>query len=142
MTIEPSQPAPPSRGLAHLLRQFVAFFGVGVVAAAVHYALLIGLVEAFFYDPLEATLAGYVAGGLVSYVLNRLYTYEAERGHLDAAWRFGIVALVGLGLTYLLMAVFHRGMGWHYLLAQLATTGIVLLWSFLAHKYWSFRDRS
>lgn len=128
--------------LARLGRQFVAFFGVGLIAAVVHYGLLIGLVEIFFYDPVSATLAGYVAGGLVSYVLNRLYTYDAERGHLDAAWRFGIVALVGLCLTYLLMALFHRALGWHYLLAQVVTTGIVLAWSFLAHKYWSFRDRS
>jgi uncharacterized membrane protein YbaN (DUF454 family) len=28
-----------------------------------------------------------------------------------------------------------------YLPAQLVTTGIVLLWSFFAHKYWSFGDR-
>jgi putative flippase GtrA len=26
----------------------------------------------------------------------------------------------------------------HYLLAQLVTTGVVLLWSFLAHKLWTF----
>lgn len=135
-------PSPPPRGLAHLFRQFIAFFGVGIVAAIVHFGLLIGLKEIFFYDPVSATLAGYVAGGIVSYVLNRIYTYEAERGHFQAAWRFGAVALVGLVLTYLLMILFHRWLGWHYLFAQVVTTGIVLAWSFLAHKYWSFRDRS
>lgn len=137
---------PPSAGLAarlkHLARQFVAFFGVGIVAAIVHYGLLVGLVEIFFYDPVSATLAGYVAGGLVSYVLNRLYTYEAERGHLEAGWRFAVVAGIGFGMTWLLMAFFTRWLGWHYFLSQVLTTGIVLVWSFGAHKYWSFRDRS
>lgn len=136
----------PSSGLAarlaHVARQFVAFFGVGVVAAIVHYGLLVGLVEIFFYDPVSATLAGYVAGGIVSYVLNRLYTYEAERGHLDAGWRFAVVAGIGFGMTWLLMAFFTRWLGWHYFLSQVLTTGIVLVWSFAAHKYWSFRDRS
>lgn len=136
----------PSAGLTtrlrHVARQFVAFFGVGVVAAIVHYGLLVGLVEIFFYDPVSATLAGYVAGGLVSYVLNRLYTYEAERGHLEAGWRFALVAGIGFGMTWLLMAFFTRWLGWHYFLSQVATTGIVLVWSFAAHKYWSFRDRS
>lgn len=135
-------PSAASRGVAHFLRQFVAFFGVGVIAAIVHYGLLYLLVEAFFYDPVSAALAGYVAGGLVSYVLNRLYTYEAQRGHLEAGWRFGVVAAIGFVLTWLLMGLFHTRLGWHYLLAQLATTGIVLVWSFVAHKYWSFKDNS
>lgn len=140
-----TDPAPSptaSRGVVHFLRQFVAFFGVGVIAAIVHYGLLYLLVEAFFYDPVSAALAGYVAGGLVSYVLNRLYTYEAQRGHLEAGWRFGVVAGIGFVLTWLLMGLLHTRLGWHYLLAQVATTGIVLVWSFVAHKYWSFKDNS
>jgi putative flippase GtrA len=78
---------------------------------------------------------------LLSYILNRLLTYDAERGHLEAGWRFAVVAFIGLGVTTLLMAVFLRVLEWHYIPSQVLTTGIVLLWSFFAHKYWSFRDR-
>lgn len=120
----------------------LAFFGVGIAAAIVHYGLLVGLVEIYFYDPVSATLAGYLMGGIVSYGLNRAYTYEAERSHFEAGWRFGVVAAIGFGLTWLLMALFTRSLGWHYLPSQVLTTGIVLVWSFAAHKYWSFRDRS
>ena len=127
---------------ARLLRQFAAFFGVGVVAAIVHYGLLIGLVEWAGFAAVPATLAGYIAGGLVSYLLNRAFTYEAVRTHLDAGWRFAVVATVGFGLTWLLMALLTGLIGWHYLPAQLVTTGIVLIWSFLAHKYWSFGEKA
>jgi putative flippase GtrA len=139
-----STPPPPQapQGLHHLFHQFVSFFGVGLVAAVVHYALLYLLVEAFFYDPVSAALAGYVAGGIVSYGLNRMFTYASRRGHLDAGWRFAIVAGLGFVLTWLLMGLFHTRLGWYYMLAQVATTGIVLFWSFLAHKYWSFQDNS
>ena len=68
-----------SRPLHRLARQFTAFFGVGLVAAVVHYGLLIGLVEGAGFHPVSATLAGYVAGGLVSYGLNRRHTYGSER---------------------------------------------------------------
>lgn len=146
MTEQPASPITPPpqapRGFRHVLHQFVSFFGVGLVAAVVHYALLYLLVEAFFYDPVSAALAGYVAGGVVSYVLNRIFTYESQRGHLDAGWRFAIVAGLGFVLTWLLMGLFHTRWGWYYMLAQVATTGIVLFWSFIAHKYWSFRDNS
>jgi putative flippase GtrA len=39
------------------------------------------------------------------------------------------------------MGLFHGRWGVPYILAQILTTGIVLCWSFLAHKYWSFADR-
>ena len=127
---------PPS--LQRLARQFAAFFGVGVAAAVVHYGLLIGLVEGGGFDPVPATLAGYVAGGLVSYVLNRRHTYESSRPHREATWRFAVVAFIGFLLTWGFMQLFVAWLGAPYIPAQLVTTGIVMLWSFLAHKAWTF----
>ncbi|MGO4571288.1 GtrA family protein [Microvirga sp. 2TAF3] len=121
-----------------LARQFVAFFGVGVAAAIVHYGLLIGLVEGAGSHPVPATLVGYVAGGLVSYALNRKHTYASSRPHREATWRFAVVAFVGFLLTWLFMHVFTVWLGAPYLAAQLVTTGIVMLWSFVAHKAWTF----
>jgi putative flippase GtrA len=94
-----------ARLLAPLARQFAAFFGVGLVAAVVHYGLLIGLVEAWRVDPVTAALAGYVAGGVVSYWLNRQFTYRSDRPHAEATWRFALVAAVGFFLTWGLHAL-------------------------------------
>ncbi len=126
---------------AGLLRQVVAFFGVGVIAAIAHYGMLIGLVETGAMPVIPATLVGYGLGGIVSYVLNRLMTFEATRSHRQAGWRFAVVAGVGFGLTWLLMSLIHGRWGVPYLVAQIITTGVVLVWSFLAHKYWSFGER-
>ena len=127
-----------SRSLALLARQFTAFFGVGLVAAVAHYGLLIALVEGGGLHPVPATLAGYVAGGLVSYALNRRHTYTSRRPHREATWRFALVAFVGFLLTWLFMHAFTIWLGAPYLPAQLVTTGIVMLWSFLAHRAWTF----
>lgn len=121
-----------------LARQFATFSGVGVVAAVAHFGVLIALVEMTGTDAVRAALAGYVAGGLVSYVLNRRLTYRSDRPHREATWRFGVVAVVGFLLTWALMAAFIRGLSLPYLPAQLITTGIVLFWSFLANKLWTF----
>lgn len=128
--------------VVRLARQFAAFFGVGVMAAIVHYGILIGLVELAGTAVIPATLTGYVVGGLVSYGLNRALTYDAQRSHAAAGWRFAIVAGIGFGLTWLLMGLIHERQGVPYLIAQIITTGIVLVWSFLAHKYWSFGDKA
>jgi putative flippase GtrA len=125
------------RALPHI-GQFTTFFVVGLVAAVVHFGLLISLVEGYRLDPIKATLVGYVAGGVVSYLLNRRHTYRSERPHEEAGWRFALVALVGFGLTWMLMALLVRELGAPYLPAQVVTTGIVLIWSFAANKFWTF----
>nr|WP_128563474.1 GtrA family protein [Methylobacterium crusticola] len=124
-----------------MARQFAAYVGVGLAALAVHYGLLVGLVEAARLDPVRAALAGYVAGGVVSYTLNRRLTYASDRPHAEATWRFAIVALVGLSLTWLAMAALTRGLGLPYLPAQVVTTGTVVFWNFSGNRLWTFARR-
>ncbi len=121
-----------------LIRQLVAFSGVGLAAAVAHYGLLILLVEGFGTHPVPATLAGYVAGGLVSYALNRKHTYQSSRPHREATWRFAMVAFVGFLLTWFFMHALTVWLEGPYLPAQIITTGVVMLWSFIAHKAWTF----
>jgi putative flippase GtrA len=121
-----------------LARQFSAFFGVGLVSAVVHYGTLVGLVEGGGFAPVPATLAGYVAGGVVSYLLNRRFAFRSDRPHREATWRFALVAFVGFLLTGLFMALFNGRLGIPYLAAQVMTTGVVLVWSFLANRFWTF----
>jgi putative flippase GtrA len=132
-----------SDSLAHLARQFTTFFGVGLVAAGVHFGFLVGLVELFGVRPVPATLAGYIAAAVVSYILNRRLTYASDRPHAEATWRFAVVAGIGFLLTWALMALFIRLAGpAYYFPAQMLTTGIVLFWHFLGHKLWTFRPPS
>lgn len=123
-----------------LKRQVSAFAGVGVLAAIAHYSVLIGAVELFRLDPVVASLTGFVAGGVVSYVLNRRMTFEATRSHVEAGWRFGVVAFGGFLATGLLMALFVKRLGLPYIPSQVATTLIVMLFTFTLHKFWSFGE--
>jgi putative flippase GtrA len=85
-----------------------------------------------------ATLAGYLVGGAVSYVLNRRLTWRSDRPHAEATWRFALVAAVGFGLTGACMYLFTGFLDLPYMPAQVVTTGLVLFWSFLANKLWTF----
>jgi putative flippase GtrA len=121
-----------------MLRQIIAFTGVGVIAAIVHYGLLISLVELGGWRAVPATLVGYIGGGIVSYGLNRSLTYRSDRPHEEAGWRFAAVASVGFAITYGVMHVLVERLALPYVPAQIGTTLIVLFWSFLAHKLWTF----
>ncbi len=130
----------PPGSAPNLLRQIAAFGGVGVLAMVAHYGVLVALVEGFNWHKVQATLVGYVAGGIVSYVLNRRLTYGSDRPHGEAGWRFVVVAGVGFAITWGLMHLFidRLGLGHLYLAMQLITTLIVMSWSFVAHKLFTF----
>lgn len=136
-------PAEPSLrpSLAGLAAQFLRYGAVGIAAAVAHYGTLIGLVETGLAGAVPAALAGFVAGGVVSYVLNRRYTFDSDRSHAGAVPRFAVIAFGAFLMTGLFMQVLTAWLGLHYLLAQLITTGIVLVWTFFANRFWTFGAR-
>ncbi len=124
-----------------LARQFVAYFGVMLIALVADYGSYIALVKAGGIDPVPASLVGAVAGGIVAYLVNRAHVFASERSHAEAGWRFAIVALIGLGLTGFFMNIFINHLMLHYLVARIITSGITVIWSFFAHKFWSFGEK-
>jgi putative flippase GtrA len=123
-------------------RQIGSFVGVGVVATTVHYAVLVSLVQVFRVAPVPAALCSFVAGGVLSYGLNRRHTFGSERPHEQAVWRFSLVAGVAFVLTYLFMRLLIETWEVPYLPAQGVTTCIVMMWTFTANKLWTFRGEA
>lgn len=124
--------------MTYLFRQFSSFVVVGFIAAGVQYTLLIGLVEGAGVAAVAAALTSYAAGGVVSYGLSRRHVFRSNAPHHGAGARFTLVSAVGFGLTYVFMSLLVTVGGVPYLPAQVATTAIVMIWNFTAHKLWTF----
>jgi putative flippase GtrA len=120
-------------------REFARFFVVGVAAAVGHYGTLVAAVELGGASPVLAAMCGFLVGGSISYGLNRSWTFGSDRAHEAAVPRFAIVAFIGFLLTGAFMALLTGPLGLHYLLAQVTTTGLVMIWTFLGHRHWTFR---
>ena len=120
------------------MKRLGRYAGVGVLATAVHYLVLIACVERAHWPAWLGSGVGALAGAQVAYAGNRWYTF-AHRGPVLASWlRFhataGLGALVG-------MAVVAAGvrLGVHYLLAQVVATLLAMLLTYLVNRAWSFR---
>lgn len=124
--------------MRQLFRQFVRFAGVGCLTAIGHYGLLIALVQIFAVEEVVASSAGALLGAVINYTLNYRYTFRSRKRHRDSVGKFAAVALVGLGLNALFMWIGVHLLAWHYLPAQVVTTCLVLIWSFLGHRFWTF----
>jgi len=123
-----------------LLRQFAKFTGVGFMSAIGHYGLLIALVQLAAVQPVPASAAGALLGAWINYSLNYRYTFRSTRRHRESVLRFGIVAAIGLVLNTLFMWIGVDVIGVHYLLSQIVTTGLVLIWSFAGNRFWTFHS--
>jgi len=124
--------------MADLFRQFVRFFGVGCVSAIGHYGLLILLVQAAGVSAVAASGAGALLGAWINYSLNYRYTFRSSKRHTESIARFAVVAVIGLLLNTLFMWIGVDQLGLHYLLSQVLTTGLVMIWSFAANRHWTF----
>jgi len=123
-----------------LVRQFVKFTGVGFVSAIGHYGLLIGLVQLAGVAAVPASAAGAMLGAWINYTLNYHYTFRSSKRHREAVVKFAAVAGVGLVLNTVFMWVGVELIGAHYLLSQIVTTGLVMIWSFAGNRYWTFQS--
>ncbi|HRW18340.1 MAG TPA: GtrA family protein [Dermatophilaceae bacterium] len=143
-----AQPGPPGWLLRVIRDRRVAFLVVGVVNTA------IGFVAFFGFDDLVRAAApqwegvahntvvlglAHVVTVICAFVLYRTLVFRV-RGHVwrDLA-RFESVYLVSIGVNWVLLNLLVE---WAHLVPKLAQTLIVVLqavWSWFAHKHWSFR---
>lgn len=124
--------------MIELLRQFTQFIGVGCMSAIGHYGLMIILVQAFAVGEVKASAAGAVLGALINYALNYRFTFRSNKRHRESLAKFAVVATIGLGWNTLFMWIGVVQLGINYVVSQLITTGLVMIWSFAANRYWTF----
>lgn len=109
------------------------------MSAIGHYGLLILLVKLAGVDAVPASAAGALLGAWINYTLNYRFTFRSTKRHTESVSKFAVVAATGLALNTLFMWIGVDLLHLHYLLAQVITTGLVLIWSFGANRYWTFR---
>ena len=122
-----------------MLFEFSRYVIVGLCAAVGHYGTLILLTEAFNFDPVHASTIGFVVAGTISYVLNYRFTFKSTRRHVEALPIFLFVVGIAFCINWASMIFFQRILGFYYVLSQLITTGIMLVWQYSANKLWTFR---
>lgn len=118
-------------------RRFLQYAAVGAVATAVHYAILVGTVEAGWLAPQRAAALGAWVGAQVAFAGNAAFTFRGAGATLGSWLRFQITALIGAALSFTLVAWGVR-IGLHYLLAQVVATLVTLGVTFEINRRWSF----
>jgi putative flippase GtrA len=121
-----------------LIPQFVQFALVGCAAAVGHYGALIILSEWAGVAPVPASGTGFIIGAAISYALNYQLVFRSDKDHAPTAAKFLTVAIIGLALNSAIMALLTGGADLHYLPAQVTATMLVMVWSYIGNRCWTF----
>lgn len=125
-----------------LIRQISLFVAVGCAAAATHWAVAVGCVEAFGAPPLLANLIGWLIAFLVSFSGHYRLTFR----HSPVPWavaarRFLFISAIGFAINESTYAwLLHATDVPYDTLLALILIGLAFA-TFLASRLWAFRHR-
>ncbi len=117
---------------------FGRYLAVGALATAVHYALLLFLVEWAGQAAAPSAAFGAACGALAAYAGNRRFTFPGRAAHAQAMPRFLAVAAFGAAANGGIVWSGTEIAGLHYLPSQFVATLAVLSGGFVLNRQWSF----
>ena len=120
------------------MRRLMRYTLVGAAATAVHYGLLVLLVEFGHWPAWLGSGFGAVVGAQVAFFGNRGFTFGYAGDSAPAWLKFQGTALLG-ALAGMLVVGSGVRLGVHYLAAQALATLLSLLTTFAINRAWTFR---
>ncbi|RRO15155.1 GtrA family protein [Saccharopolyspora rhizosphaerae] len=126
---------PRSRLVSRELLLYALIGGSGVL---LDYLLFLLLFNVFGLHHQLANAISTTAGITNNFVLNSLFNFRKTDRIVVRFLRFYAVGIAGIGLTFLLLAVFSTWLGIDANLVKLASLPLVLLFQYTINKRWSF----
>lgn len=127
---------------SELWRQVLRFGIVGSISAVSEFSLLVLLVEQFGIQYMQANFIAFCLIVVANYIASRWWIFGAGSFSKGIEFiSFLAVVLIGLGINQVSMYFWVESLSVDYRLAKLLAIGLVVVWNFLAKKYFVFRRR-
>lgn len=123
------------------LLRVLRFGAVGLLAAAVHYWVVIGLVELLQIAPLKANVGGFSVAFWFSYIGHRHWTF-ADHSPASAGssfMRFLATALLGFFLNQFLFYLLLQHVRLPYFISLAIVVVVVAVMTYVLSRLWAFR---
>ncbi len=120
------------------MKQTTRFLLVGAAATALQYLVYGALLRIVPLPAAAASVLGYGAGSVLSYLLNYHVTFGSSRSHASAVPRFYAMVAVAFVLSAAIVGVLVDWMGLNAWLGQVIATLACLSWNFAASRRWVF----
>jgi putative flippase GtrA len=122
-------------------KELLSYLLVGAAATALHYLILVFLVQKLMVAVTSASVVGAAAGAVAAFAGNEKLTFGKGQcdGKNQRFLKFLSTAGMGVALNGALMWQLALHTQWPYLLSQLATSACVVMFTYSVNKKWTFR---
>ena len=123
--------------------QFFRYIFVGGASFIADSALLHIITEMGLHYLISGVIS-FIFGLTVNYLLSKLLVFQNRTSGVERTKEiivFSVVAVIGLGLTELLMWLFTEKLLWYYMISKAIAAIIVLFWNYYAKKLLLYRNK-
>ncbi|MCI9261248.1 GtrA family protein [uncultured Adlercreutzia sp.] len=119
-----------------LVRQFMKFGVVGLIAFAIDYGLMVALTELAGINYLVSATISFTVSVVFNYVASMRYVFTHKEGlsRRREFIIFVVLSVVGLGLNDLLMWIGTSLWDISYLIVKIGATALVTIYNFITRK--------
>lgn len=120
--------------------QVLRFALVGVANTALGYAVIFGCMYGLGWGALASNVAGYAVGLVVSFTLNRRFTFRSEGKARAELLRFICIFAVAWSANFAVLIVLLNVVHVHEVFAQILAGIVYFVLSFVLSKYYVFAE--
>ena len=121
------------------MRQFSRFLLVGFFNTFLGYAVIFSCMYLTELSPEFSNILGYSIGLLVSYLLNKHYTFRSSLNWHRELIRFLLVFCIAYAANFAILIALIRLMGVHEAIGQICAGVVYVVVSYLLNKIYVFR---
>jgi putative flippase GtrA len=121
------------------MSQFFRYLAVGVINTLLGYCVIFACMYLAGMTPEASNVAGYAVGLVVSYVLNRYYTFNNKQSRRGEIMRFLAVFFVAYASNFAVLLILIHGIGTHKGISQILAGVVYVVVSYLLNKYFVFK---
>ena len=122
------------------IKLMIRYGMVGLLGTILHFSSLIVLVKFAGFDPVPASALGFILVLVVSFFLNKFWTFRSKNGGVKKFFRYTGVSLIGLALNTGVMFLTVHMLKWNYLVGQCLVIVVVPISNYLLNSLWTFND--
>lgn len=123
------------------MKQLIRYIAVGMFNTLLGYLVIFGCMYIAGMSPEASNVIGYAVGLMVSYGLNRRFTFNSSQARGKEMIRFVTVFAIAYGLNFAALILLIHNFGLHKGASQVAAGIVYVAASYLMNKYYVFKVR-
>jgi putative flippase GtrA len=123
------------------MKQLARFLFVGLFNTGFGYCIIFICMYALAFSPELSNVIGYAIGMVVSYGLNRNFTFRSKQRYAPEIRKFVLVFAVSYALNLTLLVFMTRHLHAEKGVSQITAGLAYVVASYLLSKFYAFRDR-